>query len=196
LIAATARAAALAAAIVPAVATAHLQFGAAEFYGAVVHPWINLESGLILFALCLWVAQWLSEESFLPFGAIVVPLAAAALVGVVLRPRLPPPAAYACMIGVGALVAVRFRPPLMAGITLAACASAYAGLVAGTDAAPDVAAPLTFAGGVALGAFVFPLLVIGLLLPSRNRIVDVGTRILGSWIAAIGLMLFALALRH
>jgi hydrogenase/urease accessory protein HupE len=70
-----------------------------------------------------------------------------------------------------------------------------AGYSAGVDAAADIRSPVFFVLGALVGSLVILLGFAALFVECDTPAVRVGLRILGSWIAAISLMLFALKLR-
>ena len=166
-----------------------------EFFGGMIHPWINLESALILFALSLWVAQWLEQGDLLPLGILAGGVSVGAGLGICLQLPPLPWVAFLLAMTCGLSVAANLSFHRTLAVAALMVVTLYAGYVAGVDAAPDVNKPLLFLGGVLVGGFVIPLFVVGGLANRKEKWIQIGIRIVGSWIAAVGLMLLALSMK-
>ena len=180
----------------PSLAGAHVSVQTTELIAGGLHPWINLDSALVLVGLTLWLAQSATSTELRP--SLVMGLAVAAgMAGGLFSNAMPPPAlisGIALLVGLG--VALRLQPALFARAFTTGCLAAVAGYYAGIDAAPDVQSPLAFTAGALGGALVVPLAA-GILLGERDsRVIRTGIRVIGSWLAAVGLMLCALRLRR
>ncbi|RMF14712.1 MAG: hypothetical protein D6761_08980 [Candidatus Dadabacteria bacterium] len=186
---------ALLACLIPASADAHMALQSGPFYAAVVHPWINVSSALLLVAVCLWQAQSVHRGDVLAVLAISVPLVVGALLGVRWGGFAPEAVSYGLTIVTGAVVAARLQPRAPIRLVVVALMALYGGVVAGSDAAADVGRFLPFATGTLVGALVVPAVIIGMLMERPQQVVQVGIRVVGSWICAAGIMLFVFALK-
>lgn len=192
----TATVAAVLAAVVPASASAHMLWNTHAFYGAAADPWVFLESSLLLVAVCLWLAQWIPLGEIKPFITFSAALIVGSGTGALLHLHLPLAApGYGLAVLAGLLVAGNVKIGRKASLASVLIFCFYAGLNAGSDAAVDVRDPFIFLCGVTLSATVIPVIITGLLVDRKSPLVNVGIRIVGSWVAAIGLMLLAFSLR-
>lgn len=188
--------AAVIAAVMPCAASAHMLWNTHEFYGAAADPWVFLESSLLLIAVCLWLVQWIPLGEIKPFIAFSAALIVGSGAGALLHLHLPLTApGYAMAMLAGLLVAGNVKIGRRASLASVLIFCFYAGLNAGSDAAVDVRDPFIFISGVTLSATVIPILITGLLVDRKSPLVNVGIRIVGSWVAAIGLMLVAFTVR-
>jgi hydrogenase/urease accessory protein HupE len=183
------------AAILPAAAQAHVAVETIELLAGALHPWINLDSALILVGLSLWLTQSATATEIRPFVVLGLALAAGVASGLVLRVNAPLWLISLMALAVGLCVGLQLKPILAIRTSSAGSLAAAAGYYAGIDAAPDVMSPLAFTAGALAGAFVLPLALMIVVGERRSRALQTGIRIIGSWLAAIGLMLFALRLQ-
>ena len=182
--------------VAPTAVSAHMMFNSDEFYGGAAHPWINLESSLLLITACLWLVQWNRLGDPRPLIAFSTALISGTAVGALLHLPLPPPVlGYSLVMLAGLLVAGKLKIRRNASVSIVFVLCFYAGMTAGADAAVDVKSPLLFLSGVSIGAVLVPLIIAGMLVDRKSSLVIVGIRIVGSWVAAIGLMLLAFSLR-
>ena len=129
-----------------------------------------------------------------PFISNGVCVSAGVAVGCWLRIPAPPWLIYLAALVAGGCVGLHFVPRPLPRLTALGSMAFLAGYFAGVDAAPDIKTPLFFTAGALAGGLVVPL-GFGALVAGRNsRPLQIGLRILGSWIAAISLMLLALKL--
>jgi len=93
-------------------------------------------------------------------------------------------------------VAASSLPHFVAALNRVAISAAAlcAGFVAGADAAVDVRTPSNFVTGALAGGLVVPLTVASLLTGRATAAAHIGPRVVGSWIAAIGLVMRTLGL--
>jgi hydrogenase/urease accessory protein HupE len=175
---------------------AHGSLAMGEFYAGLLQPVLHFESLLPILALALWAAQQsapLLWQLPVAFAAAALAAAGAALLGLAV-----PGAAQvqsAAMLGFGALVAGRLRLPAAIGLSLAAIAG-FAQGSAGTFGEPAAAArPGLYALGFALGLGLLLFHVENLAVRVRAFWLQVGIRVVGSWIAAVGVLISVLALR-
>ena len=186
---------ALTTAILPTVAQAHVGVQAVELVAGALHPWINIESALVLAGLLLWLAQNATSTDNKPFVVHGLALAMGVAGGLFLRIPTPPWLIYSIALGSGLCVSCRLMPRPIPGLIAVGSAALLAGYYAGADAASDVKAPLVFLLGAMAGGFAIPLSIAVLLGERRSRTVQIGIRVLGSWLSAVSLMLFVLRLR-
>ncbi len=181
--------------MLPAVSQAHVSVQSVELLAGALHPWINPDSALVLVGLSLWLAQNAVATELRPFVVLAFALTAGVASGLRLDVFAPAWPVYLAALAVGLCVGLQWRPmpafllPGVGGLTL------VAGYYAGADATPDIKTPFAFLAGALAGGLVFPLTLMVLLPSRRPRVVQIGIRVLGSWLAAIGLMLFALRFR-
>lgn len=176
-------------------AWAHMQFQSAVFYGGMLHAWITPDSALLLVALSAW-ASLATDAELLPYVTLTLGLTAGVAAGLLGPVPVFQPVAGVVTVAVGLLLATQTRLSRAGGVGVTLVAAVVAGLAAGADAAGDVKESALFMAGEAIGAFVFPLAISGALMDRQTRLVVLGLRIVGSWIAAIGLILFAFRLKQ
>ncbi len=189
---------ALTAALLPAAAQAHVGVQIVALIAGALHPWINLDSALLLTGLSLWLAQTATSTDNKYFVIVGLALTTGVAGGLFVQLAAPLWLIYGVALGAGLCVSFNFKPrpipwPIPWLIALGA-AALLAGYYAGADAAADVAAPTMFLLGVLASGLVVPLSIAVLLGERRSRIMQIGIRILGSWLSAISLMLLALRL--
>ncbi len=182
-------------ALVAAPAEAHLvetRFG--DFYGGMLHPLTALDHAVPWLAIGLLAGlqgavkgRWILLT--FPLG-LVAGVAAAALLD-------PWPAVNAVNIAsfvvFGVLVAAAWRPPLWALVAIAGVFGVSHGYENGLAMTDKTNASL-FIGGVAIVGHILVALVAGatVALAERRRWTPIAVRALGSWVAAIGIMLIGL----
>ena len=167
-----------------------------DFYGGVLHPLTALEHALPIVALGLLAGQ--QGERASRWLVLVFPLAL--LLGAVLAavaPTLPSTRLLnaASFVVLGLLVAVGRRLPLMLLIALGTVFGLSHGYENGRAMGPDAAIHLFVPGVAAAGGLVIALVSAATLDLAARTWARVGIRILGSWIAAIGIMTIGLAWR-
>jgi len=99
------------------------------------------------------------------------------------------------MLAFGGLVAARLRPPAAPALGLAALAGLAQGSVGAFGEPAAAARPLLYATGYALGLGLLLFHVENLAVRARAFWLQVGIRVVGSWIAAVGVLISVLALR-
>ena len=167
-----------------------------DFYGGVLHPLTALEHALPILALGLLAGQ--QGERASRWLVLVFPLAL--LLGAVLAavaPALPSMRLLnaASFVVLGLLVAAGRRLPLTLLIALGAVFGLSHGYENGRAMGPDAAVHLFVPGVAAAGGLVIALVSAATLDLAARTWARVGVRILGSWIAAIGIMTIGLAWR-
>jgi hydrogenase/urease accessory protein HupE len=186
----------LALTMLPPAAQAHVGVQTVELLAGALHPWINLESGLPLAGLSLWLAQAATLDDTRPFVITGLCISLGAALGWFVRVPAPPWLITCATLGIGLCLTLRIKLRLLPWLTALALAASLAGYCAGVDAAPDIRTPLIFFLGVLAGGLVVPLTVAVALGGRGIRAIDIGIRILGSWLAAASLMLLALGMRR
>jgi urease accessory protein len=175
---------------------AHGSMAMGELYAGLLQPVLHLASLLPILALALWAAQQearLVWQLPLAFAGAALVAGSAALLGV----ALPGAAAVqtAAMLGFGGLVAARARLPAAAALALAGGAGLAQGSV-GVFGEPAAATrPILYVLGFALGLGLLLFHVENLAVRARAFWMQVGIRVVGSWIAAVGVLIGVLALR-
>ena len=166
-----------------------------DFYGGMLHPVTALEHALPIFALGLLAGQQGARAArwlLLVFPFALLLGAALAIVA----PALPwvPVLNRASFALLGALVAGAWRLPLPLMAGLAALFGLSHGYENGSALTPEVAAHL-FVPGVALIGFMAAAVVsaVTLALTAKAHWLRIGVRVVGSWIAAIGILMVGMA---
>jgi urease accessory protein len=167
-----------------------------DFYGGVLHPLTALEHALPMVALGLLAGQ--QGERASRWLVLVFPLAL--LLGAVLAavaPALPSMRLLNAVsfVVLGLLVAAGRRLPLTLLIVLGALFGLSHGYENGRAMGPDAAVHLFVPGVAAAGGLIIALVSAATLDLAARTWARVGVRILGSWIAAIGIMTIGLAWR-
>jgi hydrogenase/urease accessory protein HupE len=183
------------AALAPSAALAHVGVQTTDLVAGAIRPWINLESGLTLGGVTLWMTQDAPARDIEPFIGSGVCLSAGVLAGCWLKHPAPPWLIYLPALTVGSCVSLNVAPVNLVRLAGVGVVALLAGYVAGVDTAQDVKAPLFFAAGGLAGGLIIPLGFAALFADRGFRSLRIGMRILGSWIAAVSLMLLALRRR-
>ena len=175
---------------------AHGSMAMGELYAGLLQPVLHFESLLPILALALWAAQQgapLLWQLPLAFAAAALAAACAALLGLAL-----PGAALvqsAAMLGFGGLVAARVRMPAVVALGLAALAGLAQGSVGAFGEPAAAARPVLYVLGFALGLALLLFHVENLAVRARAFWMQIGIRVVGSWIAAVGVLINVLAMR-
>lgn len=167
-----------------------------DFYGGLLHPLTALTHVLPMFAVGLLAGQ--QGERAARWLVLAFPLAL--VIGAVLAaalPTLPSMAGFnaASFVVLGLLVAAAWRLPLPVLVALGALFGITHGYENGRAMAQDTAVHLFILGVATVGGLITALVsaaTIDLAAAAWSR---VAVRIVGSWIAAIGIMTIGLAWR-
>jgi urease accessory protein len=167
-----------------------------DFYGGVLHPLTALEHALPILALGLLAGQ--QGERAARWFVLVFPLAL--LIGAalaVMTPALPSMRFLnaASFVVLGLLVAAGRRLPLMLLIALGVLFGLSHGYENGRAMGPDTAVHLFVPGIAVAGGLVMALVSAATIDLAARTWARVGVRVVGSWIAAIGIMTIGLAWR-
>lgn len=175
---------------------AHGSMAMGELYAGLLQPVLHFESLLPAAALALWAAQQeppLRWQLPLAFGGAALAAACAALLGAALPAAAP--VQSAAMLGFGALVAARLRAPRALALALAALAGLAQGSLGVLGEPAAATRPALYVTGYALGLGLLLFHVANLAVRARAFWMQVGIRVVGSWIAAVGVLVSVLALR-
>ena len=179
-------------ALAPGAAAAHDAFGdMGPFYANLLHPVADPAQSVVLAGAAVFLARQPVETVRPAYAALAFGGSAAASAAVAgLTPGLSPLAAavLACLLGGGAIVTL--KPPGWAATLLAGAAGVAAGLALTAGMGVRDAA-LGLLGG-ALGVGLAPLLLWGLMDLAVRKIGPVACAVIGSWVAAVGVMTAAL----
>jgi hypothetical protein len=183
----------LAAVLAASAARAHDAFGdLGPFYAGVLHPLANPLQG----ALMVGVAALAAPRSAAGARAVLTGFVTAAVLaslfaafGLIQAANQPTLAAVSIVVGIAATLPRRVLPS--AALMLL---GAGAGLIAG--AAGDITEPVQPAplAGAILGLGLLPLLLWGAIEALHQRVSPWAPAVIGSWVAALGVMLAALAI--
>jgi hydrogenase/urease accessory protein HupE len=177
-------------------AHAHTNANLGDFYQGLLQPVFHPEFLLGALAIALWSTQQQGRVTLAicaGFAAGVAIGDAAALFGVggegsTWGPRL-------CMLVVGPMVAARVRMPRPASAALATVAGLAQGHAATAGEIAQIAQPVLWTLGLTLGAVLFGAYANAATERFRAFWLEVGVRVAGSWIAAIGLLASVMAAR-
>jgi urease accessory protein len=178
----------------PAPALAHGSLAVGDFYSGMLHPLLHFETLLPTLALALWSGQLGGRHSWcLPLAFL-----GAALLGTVagileIDLQLGSTSLQLSMLVVGLLVAARGRLPLLLAMAIACLFGLFEGHMNTYDPKATIERPLLFIAGVvsSLGLILFHIAT--RVVRYRAFWVQIAVRVLGSWIAATGLLVLALA---
>jgi urease accessory protein len=174
----------------------HGSLAMGELYSGMLQPVLHFESLLSILALALWAAQQGEPLSWqLPVAFAGAALAAAL---VTLTGLAVPGAAHVqnvAMLGFGLLLAAKRRLPLPLALGLALVAGLAQGHVGVLGEEAAARRPLLYLTGFAIGLGLLLFHVENLAFRARAFWLQVGMRVVGSWIAAVGVLVSVLALR-
>lgn len=175
----------------PGSAAAHGVFGSeTSIWLASFHV---VTSPLALAALLGLVALLFGLQEPLSFYVSGI-AAAAAVLATVLLPQLPPLLAPLVVLVMGLAAVLAWKPPAAAALLMAALAGLAAGLAAGIEA-PRWLDLLFLALTIAVGSFWLLATAENLnRMPRLQHIIPIARRVIGSWVAALALLLCALQL--
>ena len=177
---------------VPAAADAHPMAGVGDFYAGMLHPLTTVEHVLPLAALGLLAGQQ-------PRGTTlrVIPAVPAALMaGAALALALPAPPGLqwitiGSMVALGLLVALAASLPPAIALAAAVLPAAAIGWANAAELGGQAAA-VRFVPGVALAGLLVVIYGAGCVRGLRAPWMGMAFRVLGSWIAALGVMTLGL----
>jgi urease accessory protein len=177
----------------PAPALAHGSLAIGDFYTGMLHPFLHFETLLPTLALALWSGQLGQPHAWrLPLLYL-----AAALLGAVagileFELQLGTPMLRLSMPILGLLVATRGKLPVVAAIAMALIVGICSGQVNALEPGGRIERPLLFAAGLGSCTGLILYHVVTRVVRYQAFWVQTGVRVLGSWIAAAGLLVLAL----
>jgi urease accessory protein len=176
---------------------AHGNLAMGELYAGLLQPVLHFASLLPILALALWAAQ-LGEPLLwqlpLAFALAALAGAGAALLGV--AAAAAPHVQSVAMLGFGGLLAAKARLPAPLALALAVPAGLAQGHVAAFGEPAAASRPVLYLTGFALGLGLLLFHVENLAVRARPFWLQIGMRVVGSWIAAVGVLVGVLALRR
>ena len=172
----------------PASAAAHPMPGVGDFYAGLLHPLTAVEMALPLIALSLLAGQQGRDTAIRLMAAVPLALGSGAVLGLV----MPAPSGllYAnvgAMVVLGVLVAAAPALPAYAALALAAVPATTVGLANGAELGSQLS-PVRFVPGLALAGFLLVTYGVGCARRLRAPWMRMGFRVIGSWIAAVGIL--------
>jgi urease accessory protein len=178
--------------LAPAPAAAHPMPGVGDFYAGMLHPITTVEFVLPLVALSLLAGQQARTSAIAMLITVPVSLFVGAVVGLL----APVPTAVssvnlAAMTAVGLIVATGCPLPSVVATGLSVMPAAAVGWANGAEINGQMSA-LRFIAGLVLVGFLLIAYGIGAARRLQAPWMRVGFRVLGSWIAAIGLLVQSL----
>ncbi len=177
-------------------AQAHLMnSGFGSFYDGLAHPLLSPDDLLPAAALALLAGLAGAREGRLVLATLPLAWLAGMMTGWAFG--LPDAPAWFMAVltaGVGGLVAADLRPPLALMVALAAGLGALHGYANGHDLAGSTGAVLAILG-IACSLFAVVSLLAGQAAVLRADWARLAVRISGSWIAAVGMLMFGWAMK-
>ncbi len=176
----------------PAPAAAHPMPGVGDFYAGMLHPLTAVELALPLVALSLLAGQQDRDTAIRLIATVPLALGLGAVLGLV----TPAPAGLlqanvGAMVVLGVLVAAAPALPAYAALALAAVPAATVGLANGAELGGQLS-PARFVPGLALAGFLLVTYGVGCARRLRAPWMRMGFRVIGSWIAAVGILTLGL----
>ena len=178
----------------PTPALAHGSLAVGDFYSGMLHPLLHFETLLPTLALALWSGQlggplsWRLPLAFL--GAALV----GAVAGILEVDLYAGPALLrVSMLVLGLLAAVRGRLPASLAMAVVLLFGLYEGQSNTYDPEAKIERPLLFIAGLGSSIGLILFHVGTRVVRYRAFWVQIAVRVVGSWIAATGLLVLALA---
>jgi urease accessory protein len=177
----------------PAPALAHGSLAVGDFYSGMLHPLLHFETLLPTLALALWSGQLGGPHSLrLPLTFLGAALlgTVAGILGIDLH--LGPASLRLSMLVLGLLVAAQGKLPASLAMAMAFLFGLFEGQINTYDPETKIERPLLFIAGVGSSIGLILFHVVTRVVRYRVFWVQIGVRVLGSWIAATGLLVLAL----
>jgi urease accessory protein len=173
-------------------ASAHPMPGVGDFYSGMLHPATTIEFLLPIIALSLLAGQQTGKSAIAMLGIFPVSLAIGATLGVLDHsPSFVVWINLASMAVLGLLVAIgRPLSPILT-VGLVTLLGLTIGLANGVDIGGQVS-PYRFIPGLALAGLMLVTYGVGCVRWLKAPWMRLGFRVVGSWIAAVGILLLAL----
>lgn len=176
----------------PTTVAAHPMTGVGDFYAGMLHPVMAIEFVLPLTALSLLAGQQRRERAIAMLTTIPIALAVGAVLGLV----VPIPSGVAwvnlgLMVVLGVLVAAAPTLPFVVAIGVTALPGAFIGWANGAELGVETSA-YRFIPGLTLSGFMLVTYGIGSVRRLQAPWMRIGFRVVGSWIAAVGVLVLGL----
>jgi len=177
----------------PAPALAHGSLAVGDFYSGMLHPLLHFETLLPTLALALWSGQlggtlsWRLPLAFL--GAVLVGTVAGILD---VDLYVGSASLRLSMLALGLLVAARGKLPATLAMAMALLFGLFEGQTHTYDPEVTIDRPLLFIAGVGTSIGLILFHVVTRVVRYRAFWVQTAVRVVGSWIAATGLLVLAL----
>jgi urease accessory protein len=176
----------------PAAAFAHPMQGVGDFYAGMLHPLTAIEFLLPMIALSLLAGQQARTSAIAMLATFPVTLAIGAVIAIPIRlPSIVTWIDLGSMAGLGLLVAAALPLPPTLAVALSTLLGLTIGLANGAELGSQVS-PYRFVPGLALAGLMLVTYGIGCVRRLRAPWMRIGFRVLGSWIAAIGILVLSL----
>ena len=164
-----------------------------DFYAGMLHPFLHFESLLLVLALALFAGQRARRLAWqLPLAFLVGALfgAAAGLSGH--APLLVPAVLRAALLVLGLLIATRLRLPPALVVPPALLLGWAEGQLWGFDPQQAIARPFLHLAGLGCGLGLVFFHIVTRLVRYRVFWLQIGVRVVGSWMAAAALLVLVL----
>lgn len=168
--------------------------GIGDFWNGVLHLALDIKQGLAVLALGLCLARAKTQQRESPFGVFHLAFAAGLIAGLAL---FPPATGYlgALPLAICGLLLLDPAGWVSKHPAIAIGAASFAtGLAFAADTPAEVVG-FVFAAGIFIGAVLIPVYAAAIWERFQRPWFYLATRILGSWLAAIAIMLFGLSFR-
>jgi urease accessory protein len=176
----------------PTAAWAHPMQGVGDFYAGMLHPLTAIEFLLPMIALSLLAGQQSRESAIAMLAGFPIGLAAGAALGVPIHlPAIVPWVNLASMTVLGLLVAAARPLPASVAASLSVLLGLTIGLANGAELGAQLS-PWRFIPGLALAGLMLVTYGVGCVRRLKAPWVRMGFRVVGSWIAAIGILVLSL----
>jgi urease accessory protein len=176
----------------PGVAGAHPIPGVGDFYAGMLHPLIAIEFLLSWVTLASLIGRRDSIEALVILGVFIAALAAGAIVAQNFpSPLWLPRVDLGLMTLGGVLVALALAWPIVILVVWGLAMGVAHGMANGTEFAL-ITSPWRFIPGLVASGLVIVICGIGVVRSLHRPWTLVAVRVVGSWIAAVGIMLTAL----
>jgi urease accessory protein len=178
--------------LTPAVASAHPMQGVGDFYAGMLHPVTTMEFLLPIIALSLLAGQQARTCAIAMLVTFPVSLAIGAVIAIPIHlPSIVTWIDLGSMAGLGLLVAAALPLPPSVAAALSALMGLTIGLANGAELGSQVS-PYRFVPGLALAGLMLVTYGIGCVRRLNAPWMRIGFRVIGSWIAAIGILVLSL----
>jgi hydrogenase/urease accessory protein HupE len=177
----------------PAPALAHGSLAVGDFYSGMLHPLLHFETLLPTLALALWSGQLGGPQSWrLPLAFLGMVLLGTVAGVLEIDLRLGPASLRFSMLVFGLLVATRWKLPASLAMTMALLFGLFEGQINTFDPETKIERPLLFIAGVGSSIGLILFHVVTRVVRYQAFWVQTAVRILGSWIAATGILVLTL----